>query len=171
MSNDICCVCLNDKTSQPLRCCTHMLCDYCYIKLNQCPLCRKVYAHYKKSDAMLQANSRMLDDILMVCFDDPNLDKLIEQFALFNRIFGRWIYSMDDQDAEFTLNNDKVVWREHSVDREYVADIDNYREMSDYPHKRQFLLSKSCHVFNVLIEQLKIYNEPAIIPKEIYHLL
>ena len=78
---------------------------------------------------------------------------------------------MDDQEDEFTLHNEKVVWRECSVDRDYVADIDNYRHISDYSHKRQFLLSKSCHVFNVLIDQLKTYHGPDIIPKELSHLL
>ena len=171
MSNDTCCVCLNDKTSQPLRCCTHKLCDYCYVKLTKCPLCRRDYGHYKKSDAMLQAISKMLDNILMVCYDDPDLDKLIEKFALFNRIFGRWIYTTDDQDTEFSLTNERIIWEENSVDHEYVADINNYRGFSDYPHKRQFLLSKSCNVFSVLVDQLKMYNRPDMIPKELIHLL
>ena len=171
MLNDTCCVCLNDKTSQPLRCCTHKLCDYCYIKLTKCPLCRRDYGHYKKSDAMLQAISKMLDNILMVCYDDPDLDKLIDQFALFNRIFSRWIYTTEDQDTEFSLTNERIIWEENSVDHEYVADINNYRDLSDYPHKRQFLLSKACNVFSVLVDQLKTYNRPDMIPSQLHHLL
>jgi hypothetical protein len=172
MSNDdICCVCLNDKTSQPLRCCTHMLCDYCYIKLTQCPLCRKDYGHHKKSDAMLTSSSRLLDDILMVCCDDPNLDKLIDHFAVFNRLFSRWIYTTEDQDTEFSLSDERIVWECNSVDRQHVADIHNYREISDHPHKRQFMLSKALHVFDALVDQLKTYNGPDIIPKELHHLL
>ena len=171
MSDDVCCVCLNDKTSQPLRSCGHKLCDYCYVKLSQCPLCRKDYGHYKMSDAMLQANSRLLDDILMLCCDDPNLDKLVDQFALFNRIFSRWIYTADNQDTEFSLSDANIRWEQNSVDRQYVADIENYRDVSDYPHKRQFLMFKARNVFNVLVDHLKMYNVPDIIPSQLHHLL
>ena len=171
MLNDTCCVCLNDKTSQPLRSCSHMLCDYCYVKLTQCPLCRKDYGHYKKTDARLTASSRLLDDILMVCCDDHNLDKLVDQFAVFNRLFCRWIYTTDDQDTEFSLSNENIRWEQNSVDHDYVADIEKYRDISDYSHKRQFLMSKACNVLSVLVDQLKTYNGPDTIPKELHHLL
>ena len=120
---------------------------------------------------MLQAISNTLDNFLMVCCDVPDLDKLIDQFALFNRIFGRWIYTTDGQETEFSLNNGKIIWEESSVDREHVANINNYRDMSDYPHKRQFMLSKACNVFDVLVDQLKLYSGSEIILKELRHLL
>ena len=107
----------------------------------------------------------------MVCGDDHNLDKLVDHFAVFNRLFGRWIYTTDDQDTEFRLNNERIVWECNSVGRQHVADIENYRDISDYPHKRQFLLSKALHVFDALVDQLKTYNGPNMIPKELRHLL
>ena len=120
---------------------------------------------------MLTASSRLLDDILMVCCDDLNLDKLIDHFAVFNRLFGRSIYTTEDQDTEFSLSNENIRWEQNSVDHDYVADIENYRDISDYPHKRQFLMSKACNVFSVLVDQLKTYNGPDMIPKELHHLL
>ena len=167
LQSETCSICYNCKTARKLYNCTHSLCDSCYVKLNNCPYCRKPYYFNKKTNGEYRASCKILDKIMIDCSEQPtNPNKVMNNIGLLNRLFNRWIFyckSSDDDDNDRTLVKP-------SIDRAFLDNIINYMRISDYPEERDVLKAKSMIVFEELAKQLKKFNQ-TLIPIQLAHLL